>query len=151
MDYDPAVVSYEALLAAFWEGHRPERRSWSRQYMSAIFTHDSEQQRLATESMEQTARRLGETIYTRILPFTGFTLAEDYHQKYYLKGSHDIYREIQARYGSAQAVTDATATARINGFLGGYGTKDEVAALQESLQLSAGSFRRIMDSAGPAN
>jgi peptide-methionine (S)-S-oxide reductase len=151
VDYDPSVVTYEDLLAVFWEVHQPDRRSWSRQYMSAIFTHDDEQQRLATESMQQTARRLGKTLYTRILPFTGFTLAEDYHQKYYLRGAHDIYREIQARYDSPQAITDATAAARINGFLGGYGSREDVAAVQDALQLSPGSARRLTDSAGSAN
>lgn len=151
VDYDPAIITFEDLLAVFWDGHQPDRRSWSRQYMSAIFTHDDEQLRLAAESMQQTARRRGKTLYTRILPFSGFTLAEDYHQKYFLKGSHDIYREIQARFDSPRAITDATATARINGLLGGYGSRDDAAALQDTLQLSPGSARRLMDSAGSAN
>lgn len=151
VDFDPSVVTYEALLAVFWEGHQPDRRSWSRQYMSAIFAHDDEQLRLATESMAQAARRLGKTLHTRIVPFSGFTRAEDYHQKYFLKGTQDIYREIQARFDSPRAITDATATARINGLLGGYGSREDAAALQEVLQLSPGSARRLTDSAGSAN
>lgn len=31
-------------------------------------------------------KRMGRTIYTQVLPFTKFTVAEDYHQKYYLRG-----------------------------------------------------------------
>ena len=151
VDYDPTVVSYAALLDVFWKSHQPDRRSWSRQYMSAIFTHDAEQQRLAEKSMEETARRLGKTLHTRILQFTGFTRAEDYHQKYYLKGYRDIYREIQARFATEQAITDATEAARMNGYLGGYGSPDGVDALQAVMQLSPGTLQRLKDSAGSAN
>jgi peptide methionine sulfoxide reductase MsrA len=35
--YNPEVVSYESMLKVFWESHNPVNRSWSRQYMSAIF------------------------------------------------------------------------------------------------------------------
>lgn len=151
IDFDPEIIDYAQLLDLFWKGHQPQRRSWSRQYMSAVFVHNEAQRRLAEATQAAFSRRLGKTIHTRILPFTGFTRAEDYHQKYFLKGYRDIYREIQARYDTERQMTDATAAARVNGFLGGYGSVDDVTAVERELALSPGTVRRLKDAAGTAN
>ncbi len=50
VDYDPAVISYETLLAIFWDSHDPASPAFSPQYMSAVFTHNDQQKRLAEES-----------------------------------------------------------------------------------------------------
>lgn len=53
--------------------------------MSAIFYHNETQKLLAEKSMEERSTKLGKPLYTKILPYKTFTLAEDYHQKYYLR------------------------------------------------------------------
>ena len=100
MDYDPAVISYEELLDVFWDSHNAAVPSWSRQYMSIIFTHDDEQKRLAAESRDREAAKTKSTIVTEIRPAGEFFLAEDYHQKYLLRSERDILREFTAIYPS---------------------------------------------------
>ena len=79
IDYDPAVISYEELLTVFWNAHNPYAPSWSRQYMSIIFFHHDEQKRLASASRDREEVRSNARIFTKILPFKEFYLAEDYH------------------------------------------------------------------------
>ena len=86
--YDPSVVSYDALLDAFWKMHDPTQMNRQgpdvgSQYRSAIFTHSPEQAAAANASLEAEQTKLGKPIATRILPATTFYRAEEYHQKYF--------------------------------------------------------------------
>jgi len=83
--YDPTKVTYEELLDVFWDSHHPSAEPYSRQYMSIVFYHNEEQRRLAIESKECEESRSGLSVITEIIPFSEFYLAEDYHQKYYLR------------------------------------------------------------------
>jgi peptide-methionine (S)-S-oxide reductase len=87
VEYDPQLVSYDQLLATFWDSHNPttrNRQGWDvgSQYRSAIFTHDGEQQRAATASRDEYQRGLEREIVTEIVPAVRFWPAEDYHQQY---------------------------------------------------------------------
>jgi peptide-methionine (S)-S-oxide reductase len=92
--YDPAVLTYEALLKAFWELHDPTQgmrqgNDVGSQYRSAIYTTTPEQARIAAASRSAyqkalTAAGLGE-ITTEIKPSDAFYFAEDYHQQYLAK------------------------------------------------------------------
>jgi peptide methionine sulfoxide reductase msrA/msrB len=88
--YDPAKVSYRALLDYFWRHVDPTDPGGQfvdrgPQYRSAIFYHDAEQQRLAEASKQalEKSKRFAKPIVTEILPLTKFFPAEDYHQNYY--------------------------------------------------------------------
>ena len=88
--YDPAKVSYQALLDYFWRHVDPTDPGGQfvdrgAQYRSVIFYHDAEQQRLAEASKQalEKSKRFGKPIVTEILPLTKFFRAEDYHQDYY--------------------------------------------------------------------
>lgn len=130
IDYDPTQISYEELLAVFWEAHNPTRRSPSRQYMSLIFTHNEEQRKLAQETKERDAAERGAEIVTEITPLSQFYLAEDYHQKYMLQQRETIMADFQRMYPDMEDFIASTAAARVNGYLGGYGTR---ASLQRDL------------------
>jgi len=92
--FDPKVISYEALLKVFWEGHDPTQgmrqgADVGSQYRSAIYTQGDEQAReaLASEAAYQqalTAAGKG-AITTEIAPAGPFYYAEDYHQQYLAK------------------------------------------------------------------
>jgi len=56
VDYDLSKITYPELLNAFWTGHDPTHRSWSRQYASIIFVHNEEERRLAEASKARVAR-----------------------------------------------------------------------------------------------
>jgi methionine-S-sulfoxide reductase len=136
IDYDPTVVSYEELLDVFWSSHRPTARPWSRQYMSIIFYHNDEQRRLAMETKEHEADRVGGEIYTEIVPASEFTMAESYHQKYQLRRVSDLLAEFSAIYPDDGDFVASTAVARVNGYLGGNGTCEGLREGVDSLGLS---------------
>jgi methionine-S-sulfoxide reductase len=88
--FDPAVVSYNELLNAFWSIHdptTPNRQGWDfgSQYRSAIFFHDAEQEQLAIASRDERQGKLRRSIVTEIVPASEFYNAEDYHQRYFEK------------------------------------------------------------------
>ena len=88
------------------------------QYKAAVFYHNEEQKRLALESKERLEAKLNAAILTEILPYTRFYLAEDYHQKYYLRNVYSLRREMVAIYPDINDFINSTAVARINGYLG---------------------------------
>ena len=88
--FDPDVVSYSELLDAFWSIHDPtsrDRQGWDfgRQYRSAIFFHDADQERLAIASRDQHQTAMAKPIVTQIVPAAEFYDAEEYHQRYFEK------------------------------------------------------------------
>jgi len=92
--FDPAVVTYEALLKVFWEGHDPTQgmrqgNDVGTQYRSAIYTFSDEQQDAAERSRDRYDEMLRaahfDPITTEIRPAPPFSYAEDYHQQYLAK------------------------------------------------------------------
>ncbi len=92
--YDPAKVSYEALLKIFWEGHDPTQgmrqgNDRGTQYRSGVYTSDSAQQSAAEASRAAFQESLTAAGYgpitTEILPAGPFYYAEEYHQQYLAK------------------------------------------------------------------
>ncbi|MFP5463499.1 MAG: peptide-methionine (S)-S-oxide reductase MsrA [Gammaproteobacteria bacterium] len=92
--FDPARVSYEALLREFWESHDPTQgmrqgNDIGTQYRSAIYTFDAAQLAAAQASRDAYAKSLAEAGYgpptTEIAPAGPFYYAEDHHQQYLAK------------------------------------------------------------------
>jgi peptide-methionine (S)-S-oxide reductase len=86
--YDPARISYDTLLDAFWKMHDPTQMNRQgpdvgSQYRSAIFTHSPQQAAAARASLEAEQAKLGKPIATQIVEAPVFYRAEDYHQKYF--------------------------------------------------------------------
>ncbi len=144
IDYDPAVISYGELLEIFWKSHDPGSNPWSRQYMSAIFYHNEEQEKLAVESMKREEARTHRKIYTEISPAARFYPAEDYHQKYYLRQRPELIRELMTIYPSEEDFLNSTVAARLNGYLA---LKCPYTALQAELGdlLPPGESRKLLD------
>ena len=120
--YDPAKVSYPALLDYFWRHVDPTDAGGQfvdrgAQYRSVIFYADAEQQRLAEASKAELTKsgRFAKPIATEILPLTKFYPAEDYHQDYYKTHAlkYKYYRWNSGRdqfleevWGKSQAAAD---------------------------------------------
>ena len=136
VDYDPAVISYRELLEIFWESHDPTERYLSRQYRSAIFYHDEEQRRQALETKDEEAVNRGEEVMTGIEPFSRFYPAENYHQKYRLQQMRSLMEEYRNIYPHFNDFVNSTAVARVNGYLGGDGTPEQIEEEIELLGLS---------------
>ena len=92
--YDPAVVSYDALLKLFWEGHDPTQgmrqgNDMGSTYRSGIYACTAAQAGAAQASRRiyqaaLTASGRGQ-ITTEIIEAPVFYFAEDYHQQYLAK------------------------------------------------------------------
>jgi peptide-methionine (S)-S-oxide reductase len=104
--FDPAVVSFGELLAAFWKMHDPTltrkellRDIWDinddsvldnspeyagSHYRSAIFYHNEEQRQESIKSFDELQESIGrdKEVLTEIVPATVFYQAEDEHQQY---------------------------------------------------------------------
>jgi peptide-methionine (S)-S-oxide reductase len=135
VDFDPAQISYEALLHIFWRGSRHTRPSGGRQYMTAVFTHTPAQNETARITKAQQERARGK-IHTAVLPLTTFYLAEDYHQKYSLRQYTGLEAEFRAFYPNLQDFVNSTAVTRANAIAGGYGSPERLAAEIDSYGLS---------------
>jgi methionine-S-sulfoxide reductase len=144
VDYDPSIISYADLLKVFWHSHDPGSRSWSRQYISAIFYHNEEQKKLALESRKREEARTGGKIYTEISPASRFYRAEDYHQKYYLRQRPELIRELKAIYPSNEDFQDSTVAARLNGYLAVKGPREAIQAELVNL-LPPEESRKLLD------
>jgi peptide-methionine (S)-S-oxide reductase len=136
VDYDPRRISYEQLLDIFWDSHTPNSRSWSKQYLNAIFYHDEKQRAAGEASRSALAAKTGQTIRTAVAPLRSFTLAENYHQKYLLKRRSDLTAEMSRIYPLNRDFIDSTAVARLNGYVGGNGSAAQLAREIDSLGLS---------------
>jgi peptide-methionine (S)-S-oxide reductase len=87
--YDPARVTYQQLLDAFWKIHDPTTRDRQgpdvgSQYRSVIFYHDEEQKRLAdaSKAAQEASKVYRGPVVTLVQPAGPFYEAEDYHQRY---------------------------------------------------------------------
>jgi peptide-methionine (S)-S-oxide reductase len=92
--YDPKVVSYEALLKAFFEGHDPTQgmrqgNDIGTQYRSGIYVANGRQRHAAEAARDAYAKALAAKGYgpvsTEIVDAPEFYFAEDYHQQYLAK------------------------------------------------------------------
>ena len=92
VEFDPAKVSYEELLAVFFENHDPttlnrQGPDVGTQYRSAVFYHTPEQMKAAQAITEklQNSGPYKRPIVTEITPASRFYRAEEYHQRYFEK------------------------------------------------------------------
>ena len=145
IDYDPSQISYAQLLAIFWAAHRPQDQSGSRQYRNVIFYLNEEQKRLALETKDQIKGKVHGRVFTEILPAAEFYPAEDYHQKYYLRGESFMLKEFKAIYPKEIDFVNSTAAARVNGFMGGYGDLELLKTEVNLYGLSAATQKRLID------
>jgi peptide-methionine (S)-S-oxide reductase len=87
--FDPAKVTYEELLDAFWKMHNPTQKNrqvpdFGSQYRTAIFFHSPEQEAAAKKSKAalDASKKFAQPIATEITAAGPFYRAEEYHQKY---------------------------------------------------------------------
>ena len=88
--YDPAVVTYDALVEHFWRtidpfNARGQFCDIGESYRPVIFTANEEQRLAVTRSRDRLQRQFKERIVVEIAPSAPFYRAEEYHQDYYTK------------------------------------------------------------------
>jgi len=90
--FDPAVLTYEAILKVFWEGHDPTQgmrqgNDAGTQYRSALYWTTDEQRAVAEASRDAFAKALADAghprpVTTELASAGPFYYAEGYHQQY---------------------------------------------------------------------
>jgi peptide-methionine (S)-S-oxide reductase len=102
--YDPKVISYDELLAAFWTAHDPTQlnrqgNDVGTQYRSVIFYYDNEQRQKAQDYKKKLNDEgaYNAPVVTEIAPAETFYKAEDYHQDYYNQNGEQPYCQFVIR------------------------------------------------------
>jgi peptide-methionine (S)-S-oxide reductase len=128
VEYDPTVVSYEALLDIFWAGHNPGRNPWMNQYRSMIFPVTEAQEAIARRAVaRERDTRMG-AVLTEIRPIDRFYPDLTYHDKYYLRSHEELWAAVTDAFGSTEAARASTAAARLNALSAGQSSRAAVAA-----------------------
>ena len=98
--YDPAKVSYGALVTRFWRTVDPTDAGGQfcdrgASYRTAVFVKSEAQRRAAETSRTLAEKRLSRRIVTEIRPAARFWPAEAYHQDYAKKNPlrYSVYRQ----------------------------------------------------------
>ena len=96
--YDPAKITYDELLAAFWKSHDPTQlnrqgNDMGTQYRSVIFYHTEKQKELAEKYKKELSDSnvWDKPVVTEISPAAPFYKAEDYHNNYYNQNGSESY------------------------------------------------------------
>ena len=145
LDYDSRIISYKELLGTFWDSHDPSATSFSRQYMKAIFYHNTEQRDTALASKSEVETKSGIPVKTPVVPVISFTMAEDYHQKFMLKNHQSLKKEMVNHYPTHPDLVNSPAASRINGYAGGFGTKEQLLKEINNLGLSPEGQKALTD------
>lgn len=125
IEYDPDQISYRELLEIFWENHNPATQPRSRQYINILFYHNTDQKEEFEELKLEYESESGREVKTELKEYEEFYLAEDYHQKYYLQSNSRFKNHYRDIYDLSDFI-DSTAVARVNGYLGRYGTAEQL-------------------------
>ena len=136
VDFNPEIVSYEELVDIFWRSHNPNSKAHSSQYANILFYHSDHQREVAERTKREVVESSNEKVYTELRRINAFYPAEAYHQKYRLRRSSrfiDILKEI---YPDNEDLRDSTAAAKLNGFLAGHGTANQIKNLAGKLGLT---------------
>jgi len=96
--YDPAKITYDELLAAFWKSHDPTQlnrqgNDVGTQYRSVIYYHNEKQKELAEKYKKELSASgaWSKPLVTEISPASTFYKAEDYHQDYFNLNGNESY------------------------------------------------------------
>jgi peptide-methionine (S)-S-oxide reductase len=99
--FDPAVVSLDTILRAFFTIHDPttpnrQGADVGEQYRSIAFYRDDAQKAAIENAIRQTAdsHEWNGTIVTQVVPFKVFYKAEDYHQEYFKLHGEEPYCQL---------------------------------------------------------
>ena len=99
--YDPAVISYEDLLAVFFGSHDPttpnrQGADVGEQYRSVIFFQAEEEKQEARAKIQEIQESLkdGTRVVTQVIPLATFYVAESYHQNYFKENASAPYCQL---------------------------------------------------------
>ncbi|GMS84291.1 hypothetical protein PENTCL1PPCAC_6466 [Pristionchus entomophagus] len=130
--FDPSIINYRSILDFFWSHHDPTLHN-KKQYQSAILWTDEEQEKIAKETLEEQKKKHGK-VDTYVARLDKFTIAEDYHQKYWLRAQTRIVKELNL---TDETIATSEIAAKANAYMAGYTDFTDLDRLAKELNLSA--------------
>lgn len=99
IDYDPALVTFEALMDVFLgsvDPHDPDGQFIDRgfSYTLAVYYLSQAQKEAAQTRLRLLEETSGQPVYIKVEPFKSFYKAEEFHQDYYLKHPEEFRQEL---------------------------------------------------------
>lgn len=101
IEYDPSVISYDDLLAVFFNTHDPttldrQGNDVGTQYRSAIFYGNEEEKAKAQALIQELndTKAYADPVVTKLAPLGDFYEAEDYHHDYYANHADKAYCQL---------------------------------------------------------
>jgi peptide-methionine (S)-S-oxide reductase len=118
VEYDPNQVSFPALLEIAFDEHNPAHQPEKRQYQHIVFTETPQQRKDLQRYLDANVNR--ERLETRLESLDGFYVAEDYHQKYNLRGKRWITDEFREAGYDDTDIRESPAAAKLNAHVAGH-------------------------------
>lgn len=123
IDFDPNHITFDEIACHFWNSHNSNRGNYKgRQYLSIFIYHDNNQKEVLDKIKQEIQDTNLQEVGSEIAPYVQFTLAEERHQKYYLKRYSNATQKLREHFLTEEAFTNATLVARLNSFVKGYVT-----------------------------
>ncbi|AEH39088.1 peptide-methionine (S)-S-oxide reductase [Halopiger xanaduensis] len=119
LEYDPDQLSFGNLLEWAFAEHHPYKQPKKRQYQRIVFTETADQ-RAQLRSYLADSEFDRETIETRFEALEDFHVAEEYHQKFQLRGKRWITEAFDSAGYDATAVRESPAAAKLNAHVAGH-------------------------------
>lgn len=100
VEYDDAVVSFDALLDAYLDSVDPfdgggQFIDRGHSYTLAVYYTREEERFLVKEKLAALEQSSGKNVYINVEAFRSFYMAEEYHQDYYLKNPEAFQKELK--------------------------------------------------------
>lgn len=145
--FDPHIISFEELVEIFWNSHNPLNINdyKGKQYRSLLFYSDEHQLEMIHQVSQRRIERGEVEPATDIMPISPFYLAEDRHQKYYLKRFPDAMRKLRHLFMTEKEIQNATLAARLNGLAKGYTNMARIVSELENWTIRRDDQQRLIE------
>lgn len=108
-----------------------------------MFYENEAEEKVARETVAKIEKQRGEPVRTAIRKAQRFYVAEDYHQKYALRGDGRLFRDVRALFATDREFVESTVAARVNAYLGGHVSFDKLKVELAGLGLEAVGERSL--------
>lgn len=142
LEFDPNEIRFTQLVEMFWHAHDPTRDCGRSQYRAILLCENQEQLEVAEASAKQIANRAGRPIHTEIL-CAPFYAAEAYHQKWQLRRRAHLFEDVLRHYEDEPAMLRSMAATKLNAYVAGNGTREQIARDLDRLGLTEQRAREL--------
>lgn len=119
VEFDPERLTYQDILGEIFSSHNPCNQAKKRQYQNVILAETEDQYEAILDFLAASAFSRDE-IETRIETLSQFHPAENYHQKYNLRGKRWLTESFDEAGYDAEDIRESPAAAKLNAHVAGH-------------------------------